>query len=174
MEELSYDINYLSDITPTCMETDCNKSAAPPTTKDLVDADKLSTALHDIHVEHTDQAVTAVDLTDQDSEHVSAITEVENSDLSLTGHNPGTADIDHTTIATHKPVAYTEEHDAYTEKPAACLEDFAAFKEKPDVYTDQPTAYTKTTYCIQGRSCCSHRIHWATSHCVSNYKKICL
>ena len=153
MEELSYDINYLSDITPK--ETDYNPSTAPPTTKEQVDANELSTALHDIHVEPTDQKVTAIDLTYQDSEHVSAITEVETSDLSLTGHNTGTADIDHTAMSTQEPAAYTEEHEAYIEKPAAhkeepaaCLEEFAVFKEEPAVYTDQPTAYTKepTTY----------------------------
>ena len=66
MGELSYEINYLSDVTP--IETDCNPTAAPPQGTEHADTDQLSTALLNIQVEHRDQKVTAIELTDQDSE----------------------------------------------------------------------------------------------------------
>ena len=43
MEELNYEINYLSDVTP--IETDCNPTAAPPQGTEHVDTDQLHTAL---------------------------------------------------------------------------------------------------------------------------------
>ena len=142
IEELSYDINYLSDITP--METDCNQSAAPPTTKEQVDADELSTVLHDIHVEHTDQKVTAIDLTDQNSEHVEpTITEVENANETCRGH--AIADTVHTVIVTEETDAHAEETDTHPEETDAHIEETNAHTEESDVPKKETGAHTEKT-----------------------------
>ena len=64
MKELSYEIDYLSNITP--MQTDCDIADAPSTLTEQVDRDQQSTALLD--TDPTDRIVTAIDLTeDQDT-----------------------------------------------------------------------------------------------------------
>ena len=64
MEELSYEIDYLSNITP--MQTACDIADAPSTPTEQVDRDQQSTALLD--TDPTDRIVSAIDLTeDQDT-----------------------------------------------------------------------------------------------------------
>ena len=160
MDELSYDIEYLSNITP--MKTDCNRTDALPNASEQVKIDQLSTALLD--KEPTDRSTSSpyscvsdsfddVSAATVNTERVckheeQATTEVENADLSLTGCN--TADIEHTAISTELLVAYTEvpiankdEPDAYTEDPThGYTEKLAdARTEEPDVYTKNPASY---------------------------------
>ena len=106
MEELSYEISYLSGI--ILMQTDCHPIATPPETTEQVDTDQLSTALQDIHVEP-------------------AITEIQNADEPCKGYSP--ADTVHTVIVTEEPVAHTEESDVHKETFAAYTEDTEDYKE---------------------------------------------
>ena len=162
MDELSYDIEYLSNITP--MKTDCNRTDALPNASEQVKIDQLSTALLD--KEPTDRSTsspyncvsdsfddvsTATVNTERVCKHEEqATTEVENANLSLTGCN--TADIEHTAISTELLVAYTEvpiankdEPDAYTEDPAdGYTEKLAdARTEEPVTYPEETAAYKK-------------------------------
>ena len=148
MGELSYEINYLSDVTP--IETDCNPTAAPPQGTEHVDTDQLSTALQNIQVEHRDQKVTAIELTGKDSEHVEpTITEVENADETCRGY--AIADTDHTVRVTEETAAHTkeldvhvEEHAHNTEEPDDQKEKHAAYIEKSDDHKVEPAGgYTK-------------------------------
>ena len=146
MGELSYEINYLSDVTP--IETDCNPTAAPPQGTEHADTDQLSTALQNIQVEHRDQTVTAIELTDQDSEYVEpTITEVENADETCKGY--ATADTKHTVTrrVTEEPDAYTEELDvnktetaAHAKEPEVHAEEHALKTEEPDDHKEEPAA----------------------------------
>ena len=146
MEELSYEINYLSDVTP--IEIDCNPTAAPPQGTEHVDTDQLHTVLQNIHVEHIDQKVTAIKLTDQDSEYVEpTITEVENADETCKGY--ATADTEHTVTrrVTEEPDAYTEELDvnktenaAHAKEPDVHAEEHAHNTEEPDDHKEEPAA----------------------------------
>ena len=160
MDELSYDIEYLSNITP--IKTDCNRTDASPNAYEQVKIDQLSTALLD--KEPTDRSTSSpyncandsfddVSTATVNTERVwkheeQATTEVENADLSLTGCD--TANIEHTAIATELLVAYTEvpvankdEPDAYTEYPVdGYTEKLADTRtEEPDVYTEDTASY---------------------------------
>ena len=138
MEELSYEINYLSDVTP--IETDCNQTTVPALCTEQVDTDQLSTALQNIHVEHTD-----IKLTDQDSEHVEpTIIEVENADVTCKGY--ATADMEHTVRVTKELGSNTEEPDAHKKETAVHtiesdvhVGEHAPNIEEPDDHKEEPT-----------------------------------
>ena len=122
MEELSYEISYLSGI--ILMQTDCHPIATPPETTEQVDTDQLSTALQDIHVEP-------------------AITEIQNADEPCKGYSP--ADTVHTVIVTEEPDAYTEELDvnktetaAHAKEPDVHAEEHALKTEEPDDHKEEP------------------------------------
>ena len=137
MEELSYEINYLSDVTP--IETDCNQTAVPAQCTEQVDTDQLSTALQNIHVEHTDKK-----LTDQDCEHVEpTITEVENADVTCKGY--ATADTEHTVRVTNELGSCTEEPDVHKKETAVHtierdvhVEEHTLNTEEPDDHKEEP------------------------------------
>ena len=122
MEELSYEISYLSGI--ILMQTDCHPIATPPETTEQVDTDQLSTALQDIHVEP-------------------AITEIQNADEPCKGYSP--ADTVHTVIVTEEPDAHTEETEVHKKETAARTEENNAHKKETAAHIEETDVHKKET-----------------------------
>ena len=162
MEELSYEIDYLSNITP--MQTDCDMADALSTLPEQVDTDQQSTAL--LVTDSTYRIVAAIDLTDD-----------QDTATNSTGHPTARRDsTDRSIINPHSCVNYnsddriaavsntgrecrdveraiTEEENADITCTGCCtadigystviaIEELASYTEVPDTYKEDHAAYT--------------------------------